>query len=199
MFNLFVAHLTTELSSECLFSFIEFSQFRLLLESDTAFMETVNTYIKQHETTQCQFNPPQPIRKQTNSSKDAYDKIVLLNEEIIPLSDIVYFQNEGLESIQRYKRIIKQLLTKYIVDSAEFCINIDYATRSMIESWVDRHCNDDGNGFEPLQCYQMYCLFERCRKEMYSLMKHTLVRFVQTTKFKMLIKDSQTSPNESTV
>ncbi len=49
VFNVVMYHISTEISTELMFAFIEFTQFRLLLESDDTFMRHVNEYIQQQQ------------------------------------------------------------------------------------------------------------------------------------------------------
>eukprot|EP01083_Nonionella_stella_P056519 148783_1 len=167
-FNLFVRHITTELSTECIFSFIEFTQFQMLLRSDEQFMENVTI-------------------KSKTKNKDSYDKIVLLDDETIPLSHIVYVQEyEDVQSkVDRYKRVVISLAEKYIYDSGVFCININYNTRLDIIEWINTYCYHKDKEFTAEQYGEMYYLFEKCRREMYKLMQHTLTRFVKTKQFQL--------------
>eukprot|EP01084_Bolivina_argentea_P150083 262096_1 len=203
LFPLFMHHLSAEISTECIFAFIEFTQFRDLLECDDEFMRNVNEYAKlpNKQTTQlqqengqnkhieleekqedkmCRFATP----KGHISHKSDYDQIKLLDEESIPLSHIVYVQHIDKQSIAKYKNIVICLGQKYIHNSADLCINISYQSRYEIMEWIKSYCDMfDAKEFELHQYCEMYCLFESSRREMYKLMNFTLDRFLKCNEF----------------
>eukprot|EP01083_Nonionella_stella_P039168 106536_1 len=195
-FNLFMHHISTELSTECLYSFIEFTQFQMLLQSDDMFMANIKPQMLTPQPAgddtlnangrPCRFAPSKSKKK----SKDCYDKVKLLDEESIPLSHIVFVQeyDDVNSKLDRYKRVVIALGHKYIYDSGDFCININYNTRLDIVEWINTFCCQKDKAFELKQYCEMYHLFEKCRKEMYKLMQHTLARFVRTNAFLSLNK-----------
>eukprot|EP01083_Nonionella_stella_P096586 271570_1 len=190
-FNLFVAHLRSELSMECIFSFIEFTQFEAFIEADASSMKQINSDVRSPGP----LPSLSPLRVNSVSgldkSQDVYGNVVLLGEDTIPLSHIVHvkYANEQ-DDQQRYKYIVKDLVDKYIVSSAAFCINIDYKTRVNILNWAKKHCYGDAV-LTSRDLNEMYCLFDRSRQEMYFLMKHTLSRFVKTEEYKTLMRSRE--------
>eukprot|EP01083_Nonionella_stella_P146359 460205_1 len=169
-FELFMHHITSELSTECIFSFIEFTQLKMLLETDDAFMDEVKKY---------------DASAPSKMGKDWYAKVVLLDEETIPLSYIVFEHEYGVNSkIHRYKCIAIALANKYIYASADFCINVSYKTRGSVLAWIAQYCYDDREKeLESQQFSQIYHLFDRCSEEMYKLMQSSVLRFVKTDAF----------------
>eukprot|EP01084_Bolivina_argentea_P070720 128600_1 len=74
--------------------------------------------------------------------------------------------NDNNVPLNRYKCIIIKLSNKYISESSDFCINIDWNTRYSILEWINLYCYDNthNNEFGEQQYCEMYCLFEKCRK-----------------------------------
>eukprot|EP01083_Nonionella_stella_P176382 616890_1 len=191
--NLFMHHISTEFSTECIFSFIEFTQFRLLLEADETFMAQIKQYTTVNVHAEPSLSPSKTPKLKRKKNTDSYENVVLLDEETVPLSYIVYEKQYGEESMtkmDKYKCIVIALAEKYIYDSGDFCINIHYKTRCRLVDWIHVNCYDKDKDFEGAQFCEMYDLFERCREEMYKLMQYSFSRFVRTDPFRSLNRNT---------
>eukprot|EP01084_Bolivina_argentea_P111647 199138_1 len=184
LFITFMNHLVKELSTECLLSFIECSQFRELLETDILFMDKVNKVSDDIDNSiEIVTSPSFKHRK---NRRDVYIKVKLPGVDTVPKSMIVYSDSNVL-GIEHYKQIAEQLCGKYVDESASFCINIGYWSRGKVIGWVNKYCRNNSESFEDAQYEQMYNLFEPCRDEMYRLMQHNLDRFMKTNVFEQSV------------
>ena len=194
-FDLFMQHLSSEFSMECLLAFTEFTQFRMLLESDESFMSrTKNESVDKETYTQPEsscvdVNEQQRINLETPSTEPSvseqvsttpekkkrvqpYKRVVLPTD--IPQSIIVYGKRDVINDMTRYRHIALELFKKYVEIGSEFEINVSYAMRCVVERSTENvfrnnEIKDD-----------LYLMFESCRRELYNLMKHSCRRFMDT-------------------
>jgi len=207
-FDLFLRHVASELSMECGFAFIEFTQFLCLLERDTHFMQNVHyAHDSDHHD-----------RHERKNSKKIYapNSFVMVRlPPSIPRTSIVHNRAYAqMQPIDRYRKVAQKLAQKYLESGAEFELCIHQNTKNFVLSFVAMHCRHI-RGYKKLRgrsdlsgvssqasskdrphkersksrssqhsCGsfsndELYHLFEPCRKELYSLMAHSCHRYVK--------------------
>ena len=160
----FMAHLSNEFSVELLLSFIEFKQFKQLMESDEDFMNEIDV-----ET--------ESLVNDTLCSK-------------LPKSFIVFeAHNDKQVNVYKYLWIARDLFGKYVDYSSEFEINISYQQRRQITAFIHEMAYNDAcillNQAENL-C-RLYTLYDQACDTIYSLMSHSHLRFAKSNQTNILM------------
>lgn len=202
LFDSFTKHLSSELSMECSFAFIEFTQFRCLLERDLTFMQCVTAQ---------NVNISSP-------TKESYSYNLVKLPRSISRSSIVHNKKYArMQPKYRYRKIAKKLCEKYLDSGSEFELFINHQTKQEVIKWVAVHCrhlkgpprghgdysshhssqissnyssqsehssNPSSNGSKSSLSDQLYHLFQQCHKEIYLLMAHSCDRFVKMEEYK---------------
>lgn len=171
MVSEFFKHLSDEFSTELLLSFVEFTEYKEVLKADNEFMENIKEQIQIHINDN--------IEELANISLD--EDIILTKSEIISK----YTSNQSTDDVEidmvgKYLCMVKDLWYKYIRDGAEFEININSDSRSTINRFVKEYGDDGSMKLDKQALYQMYNLFEECRKHIYGLMLLSHDRFIET-------------------
>ena len=149
--NLFMNHISKEYSTECLLSYIEFSQFQ--------------QYLLQQMRHECEY----------------LDKPIILYDtpSDIPMSHIiVHDDDDNDEIINCAKMKARKLYNKYIKFEADYEINIAGTLRHELEEKLSdkqKLLNNKDIGLKDL-----VKLFEKPRTEMLMLLNYSLARFKQT-------------------
>lgn len=184
LFDSLTRHLASEFSMECSFAFIEFTQFRRLLETDIGFMSHVNF-----------------TEEEKDPSPQSFINIHL--PSTISRSSIVHNKKYArMIGTDRYRKIAKKLTEKYLQRGAEFELAINKNTKKECVDWVDHNCkyfrkipkqdhssvlsSQYSSNSDPSTRYSsrsvrnddLYHLFEKSRKEIYHLMAHSCYRYV---------------------
>merc|ERR1712154_648211 len=100
-------HLSSEFSMECLLAFTEFTQFRMLLESDTAFMSRVKAEnIGKHDDEKQPENVPKMKLDTPSVSKSSNEPSVSDNEEDQTTSVVQMKTSERKKRVHPYTLVV---------------------------------------------------------------------------------------------
>ena len=167
----FFKHLSDEFSTELLLSFVEFTQFRQILQMDLNFMRDIADVIAEHN---------ENMDSDIHTQNDEELQSISLNR-LLTKSEINLENDSESDSTKKYLLIVKDIWSKYICIGSEFEINISTECRLRIHGFVKENCNND-HELDKNGLYQMYNLFEECRKHVYGLMLLSHERFIATMK-----------------
>eukprot|EP01084_Bolivina_argentea_P148438 259505_1 len=161
---LFFKHLGDEWSVELLLSFVEFLQFKNMLNNDARFMSEMIS-----------MNPDCDLNE-----LGMYSKKIMLSDEL-PLSNIVHEKHSAeTDNLYRYLLIAHDLYNKYIVSASEWEINISWECRENIKDFMDSYWNDNNDTCNnKYDLYELYSLYHGASLAMYRLMLHSHLRFLR--------------------
>eukprot|EP01084_Bolivina_argentea_P250033 418766_1 len=151
LFDKFTRYLASELSIELSFAFIEFIQFKLLIERDPTFYMNIEPKDAHKLYSFAEIKLSRDIslssiaHKKANSEPEDEHKLDLFTEIKLPTnisrSSIVHNKKYArMKPTYRYKKIAKKLTQKYLEFRSEFELPISKYTKRNVVEWVKMNC-----------------------------------------------------------
>merc|ERR1712113_1263432 len=111
--------------------------------------------------------------------------------EDLPKSHIVHVKHQGAaNNVHRFLLIAKDLFEKYIRIGSEFEINISFASRRRIATFVDKYTVNDSLDDQQLnsnQQYQLFTQFDSASRTMLWLMQSSHSRCLNSNGYDMIV------------
>jgi len=154
----FVRHLVKEFSVECILAYFEMRQFAYLLYTKSGVVFANTAH---------------------------YEKFA----EHIPRSSIIFNdkQEENQDEMRRWKAMFVAIYNKYIIDGAEFCLNVSGALRSEYDEVMSAH--ESSKGWQVKNVEEMMAVFNPIMDEIKFMMEDSLYRFSVSPEFQVIYDD----------